>query len=503
MKRLQYFSVDKLNKISKHKEIYCYGCGKIFYELIERYADEPFVQKIMKVIDGNKDIWGTSVKVQIKKICIEGPDAVEEIKSNDILILITTNRYEEVYEGLCKKIAREDVVCSKYPETYYESAKVWLRLFSWFPKNRSLLFHYGNEPHENAIAIMKYLKEENLTTKYRVVLLTEKASPYPRYVNENISILREDLREKSSRKDMIRYCYYYGTSKYLFYENECIPKVGKSQKLIYLNHGTLPLKNVKDVLRQPEELDYAVCPSPNCAQIYLEQYGVPVQKQIYMMQPRVSLLFNSDKEITNVIRQEYKQLIMWLPTFRSLKGSDRVDSKQTNVCSLLSKEEAVEKLNEALKTRGQLLVIKRHPREKAELQISSKYQNICVIDNTDLEQADIVLQEILGKTDALLTDYSGIMFEYLFLDKPIGYVIDDMEDYHRGFSVENPLDYMQGDKITTIDVLCEFLEKVSLSKDEYSEKRITLKKKVFGDVDFTAGARDLITLIYEVKKNEF
>ena len=495
MKRLQYFSVDKLNKISKHKEIYCYGCGKIFFELIERYADEPFVQNITKVIDGNKNIWGTSVKVQNKEIRIESPDVVEAIQSNDVLILITTNRYEEVYESLCKKIARDDVICSKYPETYYESAKVWLRLFSWFPKKRSLLFHYGNESHENAIAILKYLKEENLTTKHRVVLLTEKGSPYPRYVKENISILREDLREKSSVKNMIRYCYYYASSKYLCYENEYIPKVGKGQKLIYLNHGTLPLKNVKDVLRQPEELDYAVCPSSNCAQIYLEQYGVPVEKQIYMMQPRVSLLFNSDREIGDVIRQDYKQLIMWLPTFRSLKGSERVDSKQTNVCSLLSKEEAVERLNETLRKHDQVLVIKRHPREKAELQISSKYQNICVIDNTDLEQADIVLQEILGKTDALLTDYSGIMFEYLFLNKPIGYVIDDMEEYHRGFSVENPLDYMQGEKITTIDALCEFLEKVSLGRDEYKERRSALRKKIFEDVDFVAGTRELMNLL--------
>lgn len=503
MKRLQYFSVDKLNRVSRYKEIYCYGCGKIFYELIEKYADEPFVQKIAKVIDGNKNIWETSVNVQSKEINIENPNIVEHIKSEDVLILITTNQYKEVYESLCKMISGEDIVCSKYPEIYYESAKVWLWLFSCFPKKRSLLFHYGNEPHENAIAIIKYLKEEKLTTKYRVVLLTEKGSFYPRYVNQNIAILRESIREKSSMKDMIRYCYYYGSSQYLFYENECIKKVGKHQKLIYLNHGTLPLKNVKDVLRQPEELDYAVCPSPNCAQIYWEQYGVPVEKQIYLIQPRVSLLFDSGKKITDVITQDYRQVVMWLPTFRSLKGSERVDSRQTDICSLLSREEDVEQLNETLKKYNQILVIKRHPREKAEFQISSRYQNIQVIDDKDLEQADIVLQEMLGKTDALLTDYSGIMFEYLFLNKPIGYVIDDMDDYHRGFSVENPLDYMQGEKITTIDALCDFLENVSVGKDIYSEKRIALRKKVFGDVDFMTGSKSLINFIKEEKENEF
>ena len=53
---------------------------------------------------------------------------------------------------------------------------------------------------------------------------------------------------------------------------------------------------------------------------------------------------------------------------------------------------------------------------------------------------------MLGSSDALITDYSSVYFDYLLLDKPIGFTVDDMELYikDRGFIFNNPEEYMPG-----------------------------------------------------------
>lgn len=492
MKRLQYFSVDKLNKISKHKEIYCYGCGKIFYELIERYADEPFVQNITKVIDGNKNIWGTSVKVRTKEICIESPYTVEKIKSNDVLILITINRYEEVYESLCKMVSGEDIVCSKYPDMYYGITKYILKFFSLFLKKNRLLFRVGKEPHENAIAILSYLNK--VSNSFDVVLLTDEKEHFESKIRM-IYVRLDTLKSKSKIKDLVRFCYYYSSSKFLCYESDKIEKAHDRQILCFMNHGILPLKNVKDVLRQPDELDFAICPAKGCSEIYREQYGVPTEKQIYFMHPRVGMLWEHENELQRMAGHNNKQIIMWLPTFRQLKESTRADSDSASGLSLIAEESNLKRLDEILEEQNQILVIKLHPRDRQSISLSKDHKNIFVIQENDLKNAGITLQQVLGKVSALLTDYSSIAFEYMFLNRPIGYVINDLERYSRGFVIDNPLEYMPGERIEKMEDLFAFLKHVYLGEDDYMEQRAKVVEKLFCNSNPRTGAEDFIKFI--------
>ena len=90
--------------------------------------------------------------------------------------------------------------------------------------------------------------------------------------------------------------------------------------------------------------------------------------------------------------------------------------------------------------------------------------------NEDLFKKGIKLYELLGNTDALLTDYSSVYFDYLLTDKPIGFTIDDFELYGKnrgGYAIDNPLEMMPGMKINTFDDLVQFLTCVSEGKDNY------------------------------------
>ncbi len=83
------------------------------------------------------------------------------------------------------------------------------------------------------------------------------------------------------------------------------------------------------------------------------------------------------------------------------------------------------------------------------------------------------LYSLLGRADALITDYSSVYFDYLLLDRPIGFAVGDMKDYEgeRGFTVDNPYDYMPGEKFSDGEGMLEFVRSVFSGIDPYGAKR--------------------------------
>ncbi len=298
----------------------------------------------------------------------------------------------------------------------------------------------------------------------------------------------------------MKYCFHIAVSKYIFYENEPVEKVRKNQLLIYLNHGTIPLKNVSDVLRQPDQLDYALCPSEGCSDIYVQQYNIPENKLIYAMPPRCRYLKSKKNGLNSIFECNNKQVIIWLPTFRTLKGTDRKDSYIDNALSLISSEKALLAINEQLKHNGQMLLIKYHPREKQRVNIPVFCDCIHILTDEVLKKKNLILQEILDGTAALLTDYSGISFEYLLLDRPIGYVINDIAGYTRGFAFENPEDYMPGIMINTVEELQNFLNDVKRGEDTFHEARKKLAEKLFHGNELKDGSQELVKQLEKLEK---
>lgn len=490
---LKSYSVQQINSISKKKAIWCYGCGKRFHEIIAQYKGEPFLTRIEALIDGNRDLWGMQKEIAGRIIPVSSPETMRTADGKKILILITSDKDAEIYE--CNKALLSDlqIDCSVYPRFYYTYAKAFLFIASLFPLRRQILYRAGEEPHENAEVIVKYLKSGYAGKPYRLIALSDSSS---RGVKDNAENINKDtLRRQSSLKENIRYCMKYATSKFLLYENEALQKVRTGQKLIYLNHGMIPLKQVKDVLKQPDELDYAVCPSTGCAEIYEEQYGIAKEKQVYMMPPRVERLFQNNLILHKMLDCGKRQIVIWLPTFRTLKNTDRKDSAVTSPLEIFGTDDVLEKLNDCLSRNQQLLVIKLHPRDKESINISGKHKNIVLITEKDLEAAGASLQDILGETAAMITDYSGIAFEYMLLNRPIGYVIADMDVYTRGFAVENPLAYMPGSKIKNEFDFMEFLNSLLLDEDIFRQKRNELAERLFGNMNPCAGAEMFIKFL--------
>ena len=126
------------------------------------------------------------------------------------------------------------------------------------------------------------------------------------------------------------------------------------------------------------------------------------------------------------------------------------------------------------------MIIKIHHLQKTDLLSTITLSNILYIEDKDLNEKGIQLYELIGQTDALITDYSSIMFDYMLLDRPIGYFINDLEEYKekRGFLVEDIDSYMIGKKMKSKEEFNDFLQEIINGKDQYKKEREKFAKKM-------------------------
>jgi CDP-glycerol glycerophosphotransferase (TagB/SpsB family) len=90
-----------------------------------------------------------------------------------------------------------------------------------------------------------------------------------------------------------------------------------------------------------------------------------------------------------------------------------------------------------------------------------------------LKKENVNLYELMAHTDALLSDYSSAAVDYLLLDKPMGFILTDFDEYEkaRSWCYDNVKDYMPGHHIYTAEDLREFLADTAAGRDAYAEAR--------------------------------
>ena len=105
------------------------------------------------------------------------------------------------------------------------------------------------------------------------------------------------------------------------------------------------------------------------------------------------------------------------------------------------------------------------------------FSNIKKINNDTFEKVDVQMYKFLAFTDALISDYSSIAVDYLIIDRPIAFALQDYEEYKRtrGFVFEEPRDYMPGHHLYCLNDLIGFISDVSLGLDPYKNKRLEMR----------------------------
>ncbi len=195
------------------------------------------------------------------------------------------------------------------------------------------------------------------------------------------------------------------------------------------------------------------------------------------------LLTPSEKAVKLKLRQmktrlDNPKILLYAPTFRASEEDffDVVD---------------VDELNSFLKDNNYILVLKLHMKSKLNEAFSGIASDRILVIPPDDDISRFVID-----SDLLITDYSSVYFDYLWLNKPIVFFDYDLDKYLSD-SREMYYDYDEvtpGYKAKDMDELFEAINS-SLESDVYKKERRALRDKVFDDDGRTACER----LIEEVR----
>ena len=299
----------------------------------------------------------------------------------------------------------------------------------------------------------KYDKNHEIflhNTKYLYLYLNTRKDYHLTWLCDNKDMVkifkRYGYNNVYSRKSL-KGIYYSLRSKYWFYDYLVgdLPQIYIfGATLINLWHGASglkkfgydsdiqnPFKNMNrlqkfiyDKLRKKDS--YYLVNSKYEIQCRKTAFNAKEEQFVLLTSPRLDVLYNNipnsemfmEDDFKNIqtLKESGKKIFIYMPTFRDT-GKD--------VSSWLKSEN----LKIFLGNNNAILVCKLHPNDKNVL-------NYDFGNGFYIMQKDSDVHPILKYTDAMITDYSGIYFDYLHLDKPIIYHIPDLYEYKtqcRGF----------------------------------------------------------------------
>lgn len=279
--------------------------------------------------------------------------------------------------------------------------------------------------------------------------------------------------------------YYYFSSKFIFYTHGLFNAFPLSKKQIVVNlwHG-MPLKVIGLLDGKSEFLksNYVIATSTMFQDIMSRACGVNKQNVLLTGQPRNEFLLNPKATLNQLFGNKHsqdRQTVLWMPTYRKSNfGEIREDGDSFND-DLMSKG-SLDRLNSFLVTANANCFIKLHPMDINNKNSFSSFSNIIFLDNDSFNKRNINMYSCFACVDVLLTDYSSIYMDLLILNKPVGFVITDYESYKesRGFTLDNPLEYMPGEIIYVIDDLLDFLKtSIVLKQDNFLAERLKINMK--------------------------
>ena len=140
-------------------------------------------------------------------------------------------------------------------------------------------------------------------------------------------------------------------------------------------------------------------------------------------QPRTDVMFEPDPGYE--IGIDCDRLVMWMPTFRksAVLGYSDVEEQKT-IVPLFSQQELAD-LNARLRKDRTGLLIKLHPSQDLTGYQGMNLSNIRLMSHEEFGRSGWDLYRLMGMTDALITDYSSVFTDYMLLDRPIAFTLDD------------------------------------------------------------------------------
>jgi len=355
-------------------------------------------------------------------------------------------------------------------------------MLTHLPVRKVIVFESNPEFSCNTYPVYRYLVDKkHIDEKYKIVWFVSDPEKYKNSDLKNTEFIRYG-DPSNPFLEKLKMFYILGTSKCLIYCNRLLGKQREDQYSLCLQHG-MPLKKSNGGYCINDNCDECLCVSEFFADNYSEDFKISKDKMIFMGFPRNDYLFSDRDVISELGYNGYDKIIIWMPTYRKINNPKvsrfNIETTATGIPAIDTYEQII-KVDEWLRENNCLLILKPHPAQNISVEIQSKLTNFRIITNDDLSAKNIQLYELMGKTDALITDYSSVYYDYILTDKPIGLTVDDLDEYikARGFVYDDITEILKGEYIKNTDELVAFLADVKSGNDKYREARNAVKDRL-------------------------
>lgn len=348
--------------------------------------------------------------------------------------------------------------------------KITKKVFTLLPIKNYIIMESNPDYTDNSKVLFDKLIKEKVNDIYKIIWLVDESKKFKDIKIKNVIFV--DAYKKYNIIKRIKKTYYTYSAKIIIDCNKFIPKVRKEQFRLHLCHGT-PLKKVDEYCREIGDVDYILEIGKFFRDIDSKFFEKSEKCFLDLGFPRNDELFN-EKKIEDIF-PEYKgkKIIVWLPTYRKHQGhTSYTKSSLKYGLPAINDEDDFKKIDNILKQKNAVILIKLHPVQDRSVIESFKCQNIKIITDEQLIKNEINLYKLLAVSDALITDYSSVYYDYLLTKKPIGLAISDIEEYKEnvGF-VQDYYELAKGEYIYNSNNMIKFIENVADEKDKCLDDR--------------------------------
>lgn len=491
---------DRILEENKEKNTLFVGrSSEYFFEIFDKY---PNMKKPMAILDSNLRKLGIC-EVMGKETPVYGLTYLESIELNNALVIITDDYYKEYFEKLQSMLLEEDGIQCVYffpnTETSYELE--YRRKYEYVSLENILVFRSG--PHaseyvkgmdfsDNARALFEYALSIHLNERYELVWIVNNPKEFESYKKyRNVSFL--PFEASVSEDKVIRDEYYrvLCLAKFFFFTDAYgfVRNCRRDQVRIQLWHGYGYKKRLSSV-PCGSRYEYMPVPSELYAELHAKEFGLHSKQMLITGGAKTDWLFQKNEKLLEYLGiPRAKKYLFWLPTYRFSEEKMRkpVDGdlyKETGLPMIRSQEELVS-INDFLRRNDMMLILKLHPFQNRDVVHVDGYSNIHILESRQLLREDIQINQLLGMADALISDYSSVAVDFLILNRPMAFLLEDEREYSqsRGFIFDSIMNYLPGKKIHKPKDFMTFLDEVSKGIDSTLEERERIRKQFYKFTD--------------------
>ena len=351
--------------------------------------------------------------------------------------------------------------------------------FSILPINdRKIIFESEGDLSDNSFALYDYMLKNNYTEKYKFIWAVDDIKnarkfkfPQTVFINRKYGVF--DLKR----------AYYLATSRYIIFDHyNILSNVKKRRNQLVLNlwHGVgyKAIKNGKKV-KEKSTFDFFDTLSDKLSLEFLKDFlECDPSKGVVLGYPRLDYFFRDNLEGKKFVKSlvgDKNKVLLWMPTFRQSINpelSEEYDYSETGL-PIVYTADAMIKLNDYLIKENTTIILKIHHLQAKLPIFKTEFSNIILMSDGDLRDNNVQLYQFISQMDGLITDYSSIAIDYLLLDRPIIFTLDDYEEYekHRGFYKKDIKKYMPGEQVYNYDEFLIAIKNIIDNKDLYKEDR--------------------------------